>query len=131
MSKISIAKELRPKLLAVENLTAMVGDNIFPLYAPEDTTGDFILYQRTKGGSYVNQMDISIEWCEVTFNVVSGGYGKSVEIAEELRKALQDVYVNDKKDQLIMSDSHEEIVGEGNVVKYVQILVFTVGKPEE
>ena len=126
---ISIAKDLRPILLSKENLTAMVGDNIFPLYAPEDTTGDFILYQRTKGGSYVTQMSVSAEWCEVTFNVVSGGYGKGIDIAEELRKALQDVYVDDN--QLVMSDSREEIVGEGNVVKYVQILVFTVGKPEE
>ncbi len=126
---ISIAKDLRPILLSKENLTAMVGDNIFPLYAPEDTTGDFILYQRTKGGSYVTQMSVSAEWCEVTFNVVSGGYGKGIDIAEELRKALQDVYIDD--DQLVMSDSREEIVGEGNVVKYVQILVFTVGKPEE
>lgn len=129
MSMISIAKDLRPILLSKENLTAMVGDNIFPLYAPEDTTGDFILYQRTKGGSYVTQMSVSAEWCEVTFNVVSGGYGKGIDIAEELRKALQDVYVDDN--QLVMSDSREEIVGEGNVVKYVQILVFTVGKPEE
>ena len=129
MSMISIAKDLRPILLSKENLTAMVGDNIFPLYAPEDTTGDFILYQRTKGGSYVTQMSVSAEWCEVTFNVVSGGYGKGIDIAEELRKALQDVYVDDN--QLVMSDTREEIVGEGNVVKYVQILVFTVGKPEE
>ena len=129
MSMISIAKDLRPILLSKENLTAMVGDNIFPLYAPEDTTGDFILYQRTKGGSYVTQMSVSAEWCEVTFNVVSGGYGKGIDIAEELRKALQDVYVD--KNQLVMSDSREEIVGEGNVVKYVQILVFTCGKPEE
>ena len=129
MSMISIAKDLRPILLSKENLTAKVGDNIFPLYAPEDTTGDFILYQRTKGGSYVTQMSVSTEWCEVTFNVVSGGYGKGIDIAEELRKALQDVYVD--KNQLVMSDSREEIVGEGNVVKYVQILVFTIGKPEE
>ncbi len=126
---ISIAKDLRPILLSKENLTAKVGDNIFPLYAPEDTTGDFILYQRTKGGTYVNQMGVSAEWCEVTFNIVSGGYGEGIDIAEELRKALQDVYVDG--DQLLMSDTREEIVGEGNVVKYVQILVFTVGKPEE
>lgn len=129
MSMISIAKDLRPILLSKENLTAKVGDNIFPLYAPEDTTGDFILYQRTKGGSYVTQMGVAAEWCEVTFNVVSGEYGKGIDIAEELRKALQDVYVD--KNQLVMSDTREEIVGEGNVVKYVQILVFTVGKPEE
>lgn len=130
MSKISIAKDLRPMLLARESLKALVGENIFPLYAPEGTAGDFILYQRTAGGSEVNQMSLTGEWCEVTFNVVSDDYVKGVEIAEELRSILQDVYVDDK-DQLVMSNSREDFVGENNVVKYVQILVFTVGKSQE
>ena len=130
MSKISIAKDLRPMLLARESLASLVGENIFPLYAPEGTTGDFILYQRTAGGSELNQMSLTSEWCEVTFNVVSDDYVKGVEIAEELRSILQDVYVDDK-DQLVMTNSREDFVGENNVVKYVQILVFTVGKPQE
>ena len=117
-------------LLAREELTALVGENIFPLYAAEDTTGDFILYQRTAGGSEVNQMSLSAEWCEVTFNVVSDVYAKGVEIAEELRSALQDIYVDDK-DQLVMTNSHEDFVGENNVVKYVQILVFSIAKSQE
>ena len=130
MSKISIAKDLRPKLLARAGLVEMVGDSIFPLYASEGTDGDFILYQRTDGGSETNQMDISSEWCEVTFNVVSEVYTRSVDIAEELRSALQDIYV-DNKDQLVLTKSREDFVGENNVVKYVQILVFTVGKSQE
>ena len=131
MSKISIAKDLRPMLLARESLTALAGENIFPLYAPEGTVGDFILYQRTAGGSEVNQMGLTGEWCEVTFNVVSDDYVKGVEIAEELRSVLQDVYVGEERDQLVMSNSREDFVGENNVVKYVQILVFTVGKSQE
>ena len=131
MSKISIAKDLRPMLLARESLKALVGENIFPRYAPEGTAGDFILYQRTSGGSEVNQMSLSAEWCEVTFNVVSDDYVKGVEIAEELRSILQDVYVGEERDQLVMTNSREDFVGENNVVKYVQILVFTVGKPQE
>lgn len=130
MSKISIAKDLRPMLLARESLASLVGENIFPLYAPEGTSGDFILYQRTSGGSEVNQMSLTCEWCEVTFNVVSDDYVKGVEIAEELRSALQDVYV-DNKDQLVMTNSHEDFVGENNIVKYVQILVFSIGKSQE
>ena len=131
MSKISIAKDLRPMLLARESLASLVGDNVFPLYAPEGTSGDFILYQRTAGGSELNQMSLTSEWCEVTFNVVSDDYVKGVEIAEELRSILQDVYVSEERDQLVMTNSREDFVGENNVVKYVQILVFTVGKPQE
>lgn len=129
MSKISIAKDLRPMLLAREELTVLVGENIFPLYAAEDTTGDFILYQRTDGGSEVDQMGISSEWCEVTFNVVSDVYVKGVDIAEELRTALQGIYVD--KDQLVLSKSREDFVGENNVIKCVQILVFTIGKSQQ
>lgn len=131
MSKISIAKDLRPMLLARESLASLVGENIFPLYAPEGTVGDFILYQRTAGGSEVNQMSLTGEWCEVTFNVVSDDYVRGVEIAEELRSILQDVYVGEERDQLVLSNSREDFVGENNVVKYVQILVFTVGKSQE
>ena len=130
MSKISIAKDLRPMLLARESLASLVGENVFPLYAPEGTAEDFILYQRTAGGSELNQMSLTSEWCEVTFNVVSDDYVKGVEIAEELRSALQDIYVDDK-DQLVMTNSHEDFVGENNVVKYVQILVFSIGKSQE
>lgn len=130
MSKISIAKDLLPLLLAKKDLTALVGDNIFPLYAPEDTTGDFILYQRTDGSSELDLMSVSSEWCEVTFNVVSEGYNVGVDIAEELRTALQDIYIGG--DQMVMSKFREEFVGVNNVVKYVQILVFTCGnKPQE
>ena len=117
-------------LLARESLASLIGENVFPLYAPEGTVGDFILYQRTAGGSELNQMSLTSEWCEVTFNVVSDDYVKGVEIAEELRSALQDVYVDDK-DQLVMTNSHEDFVGENNVVKYVQILVFSIGKSQE
>lgn len=129
MSKISIAKDLRPLLLAKKDLTALVGDHIFPLYAPEDTTGDFILYQRTDGGSDLNLMGVSSEWCEVTFNVVSEKYTDGVDIAEQLRSALQDLYIDN--DQLVLTKSREEFVGDNNIVKYVQILVFSCGKAKE
>lgn len=128
-SLISIAKDLRPILLAKEDLAAKVGGNIFPLYAPEDTTGDFILYQRTDGGSELDLMGVSTEWCEVTFNVVSEKYADSVDIAEQLRLALQDTRVNNN--QLVMTKSREDFVGENNIVKYVQILVFSCGKIKE
>ena len=128
-SLISIAKDLRPLLLAKEDLAEMVGGNIFPLYAPEDTTGDFILYQRTNGGSEQTLMGVSTEWCEVTFNVVSEKYTTSVDIAEQLRLVLQDIYIDNN--HLVLTKSREDFVGENNIVKYVQILVFSCGKPKE
>ena len=56
---------------------------------------------------------------------------KGVEIAGELRSILQDVYVGEERDQLVMTNSREDFVGENNVVKYVQILVFSIGKSQE
>jgi hypothetical protein len=128
-SKLSIAKDLRPLLLAKPDLTALVGQNIFPLYVPEGTSGDFILYQRTGGGSERNNMGVSDEWCDITFNAVSDSYVRSVEIAEQIRVAFQDITV--EEEPLILTHNSEDYIGVGNVIKYVQILVFSLGKPEE
>lgn len=128
-SKLSIAKDLRPLLISKPILTALVGQNIFPLYAPEETKGDFIIYQRTDGGSERNLMGISDEWCEVTFNAVSDSYERSVDIAEAVRSALQDITVDGE--DLILDHVAEDYIGVNNVIKYVQILVFALGKPEK
>ena len=128
-SKLSIAKDLRPMLIANEELSALVGNKIFPLYATGDTTGDFILYQRTDGGSEQAIGAVVDEWCDVTFNVVSENYVRSVEIAEKLRSVLQDTKIDERP--MIMSQAHEDYIGVGNVIKYVQIMVFSVGKPEK
>ena len=128
-SMISIAKDLRPLLIARPELAELVGQKIFPLYAPEDTTGDFIIYQRTDGGSEVNQMCVSAEWCEVTFNAVSDSYESSVEIAEAIRSTFQGgtVIEND----VILDRMSEDYIGVNNAIKYVQILVFSIGKPKK
>lgn len=128
-SKLSIAKELRPLLLARPSLAALVGQNIFPLYATGEPNGDFILYQRTDGGSVTNQMCVTDEWCDVTFNTVSESYERSVDIAEALRSVLQDVSIDGEP--MILDHAHEDYVGEGNVIKCVQVLVFSIGpKPK-
>lgn len=124
-SKLSIAKDLRPLLLAKSSLNALVDQNIFPLYATGDPRGDFILYQRTDGGSITDLMGVTDEWCDVTFNAVSESYERSIEIAEALRSVLQDITING--DPLILDNAREDYVGEGNVIKCVQVLVFSVG----
>lgn len=128
-SMIAIAKDLRPLLVERPELAALVGQNIFPLYAPEDTTGDFIIYQRTDGGCEVNLMCVSSEWCEVTFNAVSDSYERSVEIAEAIRSTLQGGTV--VKNDVILDRISEDYVGVNNAIKYVQILVFSIGKPKK
>lgn len=127
-SKLSVTFDLLDLMLANEKLSSMVNGQIFPLVAPEDTTGDFIIYARTDGGTQMNMMCASDEWCELTYNVVTSKYMRGIEIAETLRAALQDITID--KEPMILTKTKEDYVGEGNLIKYVQILVFSVGKTE-
>lgn len=125
-SKLSIAKDLQPLLMKDEQLKSLVGGRIFPLYAPEDTKGDFVLYARTDYGSQITQMGVSDEWCEITYNAVSKVYLTSLSIAERIRAVLQDVTVDGEP--IILGKTREDYVGESNLLRYVQILPFTIGK---
>lgn len=128
-SKLSIAKDLRPILDSDNSLNLLVGTNVFPLFAPEDTRGDFVIYARTDYWCRKTLMGNVDEGCEITYNAVSDKYKKSVEIAERLRSILIDVRIDG--DSLNLVRSSEEYVGVGNTLKYVQILVFGVGdKPD-
>ena len=45
-SKLKVTTVIRQILLKNSELLALVGEKIFPLYAPEGTEGDFVLYAR-------------------------------------------------------------------------------------
>jgi hypothetical protein len=125
-SKLSITKDLQPLLLKDAGLKKLVDGKIFPLYAPEDTDGDFVIYARTDYGSQLTMMGVADEWCEVTYNAVSKVYLTSLAIAERIRAVLQDVTVDGEP--IILGKTREDFVGEGNQLRYVQILPFEIGK---
>lgn len=128
-SKLSIAKDLVSVLKAFLPLTAQIGNNLFPLFAPEGTKGNFVIYARTGYGSKHTLMGNVNENCEITYNAVSENYKMSIEIAESIRSALIDTTIDGQTLDLIRSS--EEYDGTGNTLKFVQVLVFGIGEDAE
>lgn len=79
---------VREVLLADAEVAGMVGANIFPLFAPAGTKGDYILYAREDGGEEPGQMGNVEEKAVVTINVNSVDYDRGLELAEKVRTAL-------------------------------------------
>jgi hypothetical protein len=128
-SKLGIGAELREVLLNDAELKAKVGTNIFPLFAPESTAGDLILYKRSDYESTITEMGVADEGCEMTYNAISDNYDESIDIAERIRAVLQDTTVDDEP--IFLKQANEDFVGVGNQVKYVQIMIFGIGQDQK
>lgn len=118
--KFKITTVLRQILLADERMVKLVGTKVFPLFAPEDTEGDFVLYTRDEYSLEYTQMGIASQSCKVYINVVSVDYDRGQKIAELIFEILQGDYSDGMKIRLI--DSTEDIADK----KYIQVLLFSI-----
>jgi len=78
-SKFLATRIMRNLLLANADIVSLIGDQIFPVVAPKDTVGDFIIYKREKYSKEYTQMGICKESCEVYILMVSDDYDRSVD----------------------------------------------------
>ena len=135
-SVLSATKILRQIFMADETVSAMVKSTvdgvtiykIFPLRAPADTDGDFILYCRTGYEISDANMMISVrEKSTVTLNVVSAQYDAGLTVAEAIRSALID-HKSWPTLRVRIKDANEDTVGwpDGATTKYVQIIVVEI-----
>lgn len=126
-TKFNICTVIRKILLEDETVQSYVGKKIYPIQAPEQTEGDYIVYQRdeysidrTKAPAIVNQT------CVVYISVVSPDYDNSNIIADAVFQALDGKYnINEDKQsirEILMDDSTEDKVGD----KYIQTLRFII-----
>lgn len=119
-TKFRITTVIRQILLQNLDLVELIGDKIYPLYAPDDTEGDFVLYTRDEYSIDRTQMGICLQKCKVFINVVSADYDRGQEIAEKIFKILDGDYSDGMKIRMI--DSTEDIADK----KYVQVLLFSI-----
>ena len=136
-SVLSATKILRQILIDDETVSAMVritaSDGtviykIFPLRAPADTDGDFILYCRSGYAmDDTNMIMVVQEKSTVTLNVVSAQYDAGLVVAEAIRKALIEHKTEPDLDVKIV-DASEDITGwpDGATTKYVQVMVVEI-----
>ena len=111
-------------MLADADIVAQVGSNIYPLVAAEGTTGDFIVYSRSRYGKKDVKMGVYEDECELSIVAVSDNYDKAIGLASKIDNALTGLHIvgEDIKLTFKLEDSTE--VFEDN--KYIETLLFSI-----
>ena len=118
-----IGNDIRAILLEDEDIVNQVDTNIFPIIAPEKTTGDFIIYTRTKYAKSAVKMGVYQDECEVAVVGISENYDDAISLASKIDNALSGLHtLNGVKLQITLADSTETFEDD----KYIETLVFTI-----
>lgn len=120
-SKFKVTTKVRQALLDNAEISAMVGSKIFPVVAPKDTNGDFIIYQRDEYSKDYTKMGIDQQTCKVYVNAISDDYDRSQELAYQINECLEGKHA-DLNMAVYLVDSTEDF--EDN--KYIQVLLFEI-----
>ena len=118
-SKFKIGTTIRQLLLNDEKIHNAVGDNIFPLIAPEETTGSFIIYQRDEYSKAYTKQGIYEEACVMYITVVADTYDTSQKIAIDVNDLLENYTDNFR---IRLTDSTEDYADS----KFIQVLKFEI-----
>lgn len=123
--KWQIGNDIRELLLADTSVTEAVGQNIFPVIAPIETVGDFILYKREKYSKKMTTMGVYEDDCQISISVIADNYDNATSIASMIDNALTGQhYIKDNTVRLRIDlmDSTEDF--EDN--KYIEVLLFRI-----
>lgn len=120
-SKFKITTKVRTALLARTEISEMVGTQVFPVVAPKDTKGDFIIYQRDQYSKDYTKMGVYGQQCRVYINAISEDYDTSQELAYQINESMEG-YHEDLNMDVKLIDSTEDFE-DG---KYIQVLLFDI-----
>ena len=122
--KFKVTTEIRSMLLADEKITGLIGDRIFPIMAPEDTSGMYVIYQRDQYSVDRSKMGPVMDKCQVYIDVIGPDYDSTQELAERIFTALDGDHENGLR--IWLADSTEDATGEGQNKKFIQVLLFEI-----
>ena len=118
-----IGNDVRSILLDDEDIVRMVGNHIYPIVAPENTDGDFLVYSRTKYGKSSVKQGVYEDECSLAIVAVSDNYDRSIDLASAIDNALTGRHnIGEVSIELLLQDSSEEYADN----KYIQTLLFQV-----
>lgn len=121
MNKLAVTTEVRGILLASDEIAKMIGDKVFPIVAPNETKGDFIIYQRDGYKQEYTKMGVARQIPTVFVNAVSDDYDRSLRLASLIYEALSGSFSN--PDMTIkLEDSTEDYADK----KFFQVLQFSI-----
>lgn len=117
----NITTIVRGILLADQKVKELIGDRMYPVFAPQETKGDFIIYFRDKYEIDRTKMGIAQQQCDVFLAVLSDNYDRSTEIADAVFQALEGVFTNPDITIHLTDSTEDSIDG-----KYLQLLKFNI-----
>ena len=120
-SKFKITTKVRRALIAISEISTIVEGQIFPLVAPKDTKGNFIIYQRDEYSKEYTKMGIHSQRCRVYVNAISEDYDVSQELAYQINEGLEGYHEDLKMDVKLVDSTEDYEDG-----KYIQVLLFDI-----
>lgn len=119
-----IGNAIRDILVSDFDVFEQVGNHIYPLVAPENTKGDFIVYLRQKYGRESVKQGIYEDVCEVAVIAISEDYDRACELVLNIDSALSGRHRIDSECSvdITLVDSTESF--EDN--KYIETLVYSI-----
>lgn len=123
--KWNIGTIVRDIILSDSGSSGYVGENIFPIVAPENIVGDFIVYRRDTYKKDETKMGVHADICNLALVVISDNYDRAIEIADYLDNLLTGRHylsATDTRFEMQLIDSEENYTDN----KYMEILMFKI-----
>lgn len=121
--KWRIGNYIRTLLMNSDGLSAKIGNQIYPIVAPEGVKGEFVIYNRVSYSKDWSKMGVTKESCTVGLTIVSDSYDCSLELAEMIDNILTGEHLwNDGRIKISLEDSSETYTEQ----KYIQTLLFRI-----
>ena len=122
--KWKIGNDIRDILLGDAAVSGQVGNHIYPIVAPENTLGDFIVYSRQEYSKDLVKAGVYQDICRVAVVGVSDNYDNAIDLAENIDLALTGTHTNENgvRIEITLEDSTETF--EDN--KYIETLLFRI-----
>lgn len=118
-----IGNYIREILLDDGDVVGFVGQDIFPLVAPENTEGDFIIYSRVHYQREKVKMGIYEDDAQVELTIVSDIYDNALQIAAAVDNALTGEHeIYGQKFLIDLVDSSEEYYDN----KYCEKIIYSI-----
>ena len=125
-TKFAVCTLLREMLLEDETIKSLVENRIYPILAPEGTTGNYIVYIRDEYSIERIKQGIYNQNCIVYISCVSSNYDTSQQMADAVFQCLDNKYNISNDTQNIQSIEMIDSTEDYNSDVYVQTLQFKI-----
>ncbi|RHO65979.1 DUF3168 domain-containing protein [Parabacteroides sp. AF48-14] len=126
MKALEVGRVIKLLLLQNTEVSKLIGKNIFPVVAPEQTEYPFLLYERTNvSPSYTKDRKSFSDSVRVIVTIVCAEYEQSVDVVRAVFKALQGrrgVFEGIDVDEIRMINSNEEFQDDC-IIQYIEFEV--------